>query len=102
MNIIVRCGCGGIQNYIKSSMDILKLAPVTEQETFVGKEKIRKLAEQYPGTPLAQHLGVVAKKLLLTIARRLRLCITLLRGRRFTNAVRNSLPMRWGGQLDSL
>lgn len=62
MNIIVRCGCGGIQNYIKSSMDILKLAPVTEQETFVGKEKIRKLAEQYPGTPLAQHLGVVAKK----------------------------------------
>ena len=62
MNIIVRCGCGGIQNYIKSSMDILKLAPVTDQETFVGKEKIRKLAEQYPGTPLAQHLGVVAKK----------------------------------------
>lgn len=62
MNIIVRCGCGGIQNYIKSSMDILKLAPVTEQETFVGKEKIRTLAEQYPGTPLAQHLGVVAKK----------------------------------------
>lgn len=62
MNIIVRCGCGGIQNYIKSSMGILKLAPVTEQETFVGKEKIRKLAEQYPGTPLAQHLGVIAKK----------------------------------------
>lgn len=62
MNIIVRCGCGGIQNYIKSSMDILKLAPVTEQETFVGKEKIRKLAEQYPGTLLAQHLGVIAKK----------------------------------------
>lgn len=60
MNIIVRCGCGGIQNYIKSSMDILKLAtPIAEH---VGKDKIRKLAEQYPGTPLAQHLGVVAKK----------------------------------------
>lgn len=60
MNIIVRCGCGGIQNYIKSSMDILKLpTPCAE---YVGKEKIRTLAEQYPGTPLAQHLGVVAKK----------------------------------------
>lgn len=62
MNIIVRCGCGGIQNYIKSSMDVLKLAPVTEQETFVGKDKIRKLAEKYPNTTLAQHLGVIAKK----------------------------------------
>lgn len=60
MNIIVRCGCGGIQNYIKSSMDILKLA--TPSAEYVGKDKIRKLAEQYPGTPLAQHLGVVAKK----------------------------------------
>lgn len=60
MNIIVRCGCGGIQNYIKSSMDILKL-PVPCAE-YVGKEKIRTLAERYPGTPLAQHLGVVAKK----------------------------------------
>lgn len=62
MNIIVRCGCGGIQNYIKSSMSLLNLAPVTEQETFVGKEKIRKLAEKYPDTTLAQHLGVIAKK----------------------------------------
>lgn len=60
MNIIVRCGCGGIQNYIKSSMSLLKLA--SPEEEYVGKDKIRKLAEQYPGTPLAQHLGVVAKK----------------------------------------
>ena len=60
MNIIVRCGCGGIQNYIKSSMDILKLA--TPSAEYVGKEKIRTLAEQYPDTLLAQHLGVIAKK----------------------------------------
>lgn len=62
MNIIVRCGCGGIQNYIKSSMDILKLASVAEQDTYVGKDKIRKLAEKYPGSQFAQHLGVIAKK----------------------------------------
>ena len=62
MNVIVRCGCGGIQNYIKSSLSVLKLTPVTEQDTYVGKEKIRKLAEKYPNTPFAQHLGVIAKK----------------------------------------
>lgn len=60
MNIIVRCGCGGIQNYIKSSMTLLKLA--SPDEEYVGKEKIRKLAEKYPDTTLAQHLGVIAKK----------------------------------------
>lgn len=60
MNIIVRCGCGGIQNYIKSSMTLLKLA--SPDEEYVGKEKIRKLAEKYPGTTLAQHLQVLAKK----------------------------------------
>lgn len=59
-NGLVAHNCGGIQNYIKSSMDILKLA--TPSAEYVGKDKIRKLAEQYPGTPLAQHLGVVAKK----------------------------------------
>ena len=60
MNIICRCGCDGIQNYIKSSMSLLKLA--SPEEEYVGKEKIRKLAEKYPGTTLAQHLGVIAKK----------------------------------------
>lgn len=60
MNIIVRCGCGGIQNYIKSSMNLLKLA--SPDEEYVGKEKIRKLAEKYPDTTLSQHLGVIAKK----------------------------------------
>lgn len=60
MNIICRCGCGGVQNYIKSSMSLLKLA--SPEEEYVGKDKIRKLAEKYPGTPFAQHLGVIAKK----------------------------------------
>ena len=60
MNVIVRCGCGGIQKYIESSLDLLSL-PVP-CETCVGKEKIRKLASLYPGTSFAEHLGVVAKK----------------------------------------
>lgn len=60
MNIIARCGCGGIQKYIESSVTLLDLpAPC---ETLVGKEKIRKLAAQYPGTNLAEHLGAIAKK----------------------------------------
>lgn len=60
MNVIVRCGCGGIQKYIESSIALLKLqAP---SESYVGKEKIRKLAAQYPGTSLAQHLQAIAKK----------------------------------------
>lgn len=60
MNIICRCACGGVSTYVKSSMDLLKLSP-TDKE-YVGKEKIRALAEQYPNTTLAQHLGVIAKK----------------------------------------
>lgn len=60
MNVIVRCGCGGIQKYIESSLSLLSLpAP---DETYVGKEKIRKLAAQYPGTSFAQHLQAIAKK----------------------------------------
>lgn len=60
MNIIVRCGCGGIQKYIESSIALLGL-PVP-CETLVGKEKIRKLAALYPGTPFAEHLQAIAKK----------------------------------------
>lgn len=60
MNVIVRCGCGGISSYIENSMKLLSLpAP---DDAFIGKEKIRKLAAQYPGTNLAEHLGVIAKK----------------------------------------
>lgn len=60
MNVIVRCGCGGISTYVENSMKVLSL-PAPE-ETCVGKEKIRKLAEKYPNTPFAEHLGVIAKK----------------------------------------
>lgn len=60
MNIICRCSCGGVSTYVKSSMDLLKLAP-TDKE-YVGKEKIRALAQKYPDSTLAQHLGVIAKK----------------------------------------
>lgn len=60
MNIVVRCSCGGVQTYVENSIKILNLA--APDNTYVGKEKIRKLAEQYQGTPFAQHLQVVAKK----------------------------------------
>ena len=60
MNVIVRCGCGGIQKYIESSIALLSLP--TPDDTFVGKEKIRKLASLHPGTNLAEHLGAIAKK----------------------------------------
>lgn len=60
MNVIVRCGCGGISSYIENSIKLLSLS--APDDTFVGKEKIRKLAAQYPGTNLAEHLGVIAKK----------------------------------------
>ena len=60
MNIIVRCGCGGISTYVEKSLKLLGL-PVP-CETLVGKEKIRKLASLYPGTPFAEHLQVIAKK----------------------------------------
>lgn len=60
MNVIVRCGCGGIYSYIENSMKLLSLS--APDDTFVGKEKIRKLAALYPGTNFAEHLGVIAKK----------------------------------------
>lgn len=60
MNVLCRCSCGGVQTYIKSSMGLLKLS--APDESFVGKEKIRKLAAQYPDTSFAQHLQAIAKK----------------------------------------
>lgn len=60
MNIVARCGCGGVQNYVKSSMELFKLpAP---DETAVGKEKIRALMNRFPNTNLSAHLDAVAKK----------------------------------------
>lgn len=60
MNVVVRCSCGGVSTYVEKSIKVLGLdAP---SEIFVGKEKIRKLAERYPNTSLAQHLQAVVKK----------------------------------------
>ena len=60
MNIVVRCGCGGIQKYVENSIKVLNLA--APEEAFIGKEKIRSLAQRYPGTPFADHLQALAKK----------------------------------------
>lgn len=60
MNVIVRCSCGGIATYVEKSMKLLSL-PVP-CETYVGKEKIRKLASLYPNTSFAEHLQAIAKK----------------------------------------
>lgn len=60
MNIVVRCGCGGVQTYVKSSITALALEEPCA--TYVGKEKIRSFAQKYPGTNLAAHLEAVAKK----------------------------------------
>lgn len=60
MNVVVRCSCGGVSTYVENSIKILKLA--APDNSYVGKEKIRKLAEQYRGTPFADHLQVIAKK----------------------------------------
>lgn len=62
MDIIVRCSCGGVTTYLQNSLELLKLTAPSEENTFVGKDKIRKLAANYPGTPFAEHLGVIAKK----------------------------------------
>lgn len=60
MNIVVRCSCGGVSTYVENSIKVLGLA--APDSTFVGKDKIRTLAQKYPGTPLAEHLQVLAKK----------------------------------------
>lgn len=60
MNVVVRCSCGGVSTYVEKSIKVLNLeAPIA---TYVGKEKIRKLAEGYPGSSFADHLQAVAKK----------------------------------------
>ena len=60
MNIVVRCGCAGASTYTDKSIKVLKL-PAPEN-TYVGKDKIRALANSYQGTPFAQHLEAIAKK----------------------------------------
>lgn len=60
MNIVVRCGCGGIQKYVENSIKVLSLA--APEEAFIGKEKIRSLAQRYPNTSFADHLQALAKK----------------------------------------
>lgn len=60
MNIVVRCSCGGVSTYVEKSINVLGLA--TPCATYVGKEKIRKLADGYSGSSFAEHLQAVAKK----------------------------------------
>ena len=60
MRVIVRCNCGGVTTYVDSSEKLLNLPQ--PDETIIGKDKILKLAEEYPGTPFAEHLKVISKK----------------------------------------
>ena len=60
MNVVVRCSCGGVSTYVEKSIKVLGLD--TPCATYVGKDKIRKLAEGYPGSSFAEHLQAVAKK----------------------------------------
>lgn len=60
MNVVVRCGCGGVQTYVKSTMTVFSLPD--PDSTHVGKEKIRSLAQKYQGTSFAEHLEAIAKK----------------------------------------
>lgn len=61
MNVILRCGCGGIQTHVEKSMGLLKLAPANE--TYIGKEKIRKFAASLPAESNArQYMDSIAKK----------------------------------------
>jgi hypothetical protein len=60
MNIVVRCSCGGVSTYVENSIKTLGLQATTY--TYVGKEKIKKLAAGYPDTNLASHLETIAKK----------------------------------------
>ena len=60
MNVVVRCSCGGVQAYVASSIKTLGLAE--PNDVYVGKEKIRKLASQYPDTNLSRHLDAISKK----------------------------------------
>lgn len=62
MKCIVRCGCGGIQTYIKSSIDALGLSPVGEENTYIGRDKIQKLSREYRDTPFGEHLVAIGKK----------------------------------------
>lgn len=60
MNVILRCGCGGVTTYVKNSMGLLKLSPADQE--IVGKEKIRKFSTGFPQGPVRSHLDVIAKK----------------------------------------
>lgn len=61
MNVILRCGCGGIQTHVEKSMGLLKLSPANE--TYIGKEKIRKFAASLPsGSNAREYIESIAKK----------------------------------------
>lgn len=60
MNVVVRCGCGGVQTYVKSAIAAFSLPEPDEEH--VGKEKIKKLAERFSGTTFAEHLEAISKK----------------------------------------
>lgn len=61
MNVVLRCGCGGIQTHVEKSMGLLKLAPANE--TYIGKEKIRKFASSLAlGSNARNYIDAIAKR----------------------------------------
>lgn len=61
MKWTIRCTCGGVKTKMESAMQLIAPGEPMPQD-IKGKDAIRKLAGQYPGTSLASHLLAVVKK----------------------------------------
>lgn len=60
-NGLVVHNCGGIQTYVEKSMGLLKLPPANE--TYIGKEKIRKFASSLAlGSNARNYIDAIAKR----------------------------------------